>query len=53
VAQLCINGRYQPLLLLYANADSQLIDVSAALDRNIDIQQQLPASQGPIRLSLL
>jgi len=46
VAELCAAGRYQPLLLLYANPNVEPIDVSLAPDGIIRIPQPPPASHG-------
>ena len=43
VAQLCLVGRYQPLLLLYANADVKPLDVSTAPDIVTRLPEPLPA----------
>jgi len=42
VAQLCLVGRYQPLLLLYANADVKPLDVSTAPDIVTRLPEPLP-----------
>lgn len=36
---LCVAGLYQPLLLLYADPNGRLIDVSAAPARNISLER--------------
>ena len=48
VVDLCVVGRYQPLLLLYANSTVELIDVSTAPAGIIRIPKQMPAIQGSI-----
>lgn len=43
VVRLCSVARYQPLLLLYANSNTELIDVSSAPDSVSHVSEQLPA----------